>query len=241
VARRPGCYRWDGKTNLGRTAAPPKYFFNKMKKNPYPGKFIAIEGLDGAGKSTQTGATINHFNATCACQICATFEPTQFLVGGLVRGRLLNEWNCTPERLQLLFAADRADHLEKEIEPLLEKGVNVICDRYFLSSAAYGGIDCDMDWLLQLNSRFLAPDLTIYLNVAAPVCVKRMQENGRSIELFEKQETLEKVAVNYENAFKGLAGEIEVAVLDGNRPIAQVTKDIIDLLNYKIFNFKTIK
>lgn len=211
-----------------------------MKKNLYPGKFIAIEGLDGAGKSTQAGAVISHFSASCACQICATYEPTQFIVGGLVRSRLLNEWSCTPECLQLMFAADRADHLEKEIEPLLEKGVNVFCDRYFLSSVAYGSIDCDMDWLFQINSKFLAPDLTIYLDVAAPICVKRILDNGRSIELFEKQNVLEKVAVNYKKAFDMLKGEIEIAIINGDRAQEEVAKDIIDLLNFKIFNFKPI-
>ncbi len=208
-----------------------------MLKNKYPGKFIAIEGLDGAGKSTQAGAVINQFNSTCAAQICATFEPTEFLVGGLVRGRLLNEWSCTPECLQLLFAADRADHLEKEILPLLEKGVNVICDRYFLSSVAYGSIDCDMDWLMQINSRFLAPDLTVYLDLTAPVCVKRMLDNGRSIELFEKVEVLAKVAEKYKAALEKIARGMDVAIVDGDRPQEKVTADVINLINGKIFNF----
>jgi len=211
-----------------------------MKKNPYTGKLITIEGLDGAGKSTQSEMIVNHFNANCACQIRATCEPTQFVVGGLVRSRLLNEWSCTPDCLQLMFAADRADHLEKEIEPLLKRGVNIICDRYFLSSVAYGSIDTDMDWLIQINSRFLAPDLTIYLDVAAPVCVRRMRENGRSIELFEKQDVLEKVAANYKRAFDILKNEIEVAMVDGDRSSEEIAKDIIELLNFKIFNFKPI-
>jgi len=212
-----------------------------MLKNPYSGKLIAIEGLDGAGKSTQTGAVISHFNATCAAQICATFEPTEFLVGGLVRGRLLNEWSCTPECLQLLFAADRADHLEKEILPLLERGVNIICDRYFLSSAAYGSIDCEMDWLMQINSTFLAPDLTIYLDISAPACIKRMLDNGRSIELFEKEEILEKVGENYKVAFEKLKGGMDIAYVDGNRPPESITLDVVNLINEKIFNFRLPK
>ena len=212
-----------------------------MIKNKYQGKFIAIEGLDGAGKSTQAGAVIGRFNLTCAAQICATFEPTEFLVGGLVRGRLLNEWSCTPECLQLLFAADRADHLEKEILPLLERGVNVICDRYFLSSVAYGSIDCDMDWLMQINSRFLAPDLTVYIDLPASVCVKRMQDNGRSIELFEKADILERVAAEYKLAFDKIAGGMDIAIVDGNRPQEKVTADVVNLINEKIFNFKIQK
>ncbi len=209
-----------------------------MTKNQNPGKFIVFEGLDGAGKSTQAGAVINYFNANCACQICATYEPTQFLVGGLVRGRLLGEWQSGPECLQLLFAADRGDHLGKEILPLLERGVNVICDRYFLSSVAYGSIDCDMDWLIQMNRRFLAPDLIVYLDVPPDVCVERMRANGRSIELFEKVEILGKVGQNYRTAIERFKNEIDIAVVDGNRKVEDVTKNIVDLINTKIFNFK---
>jgi len=138
-----------------------------------------------------------------------------------------------------LFTADvrgrSGRSLEKEIEPLLKRGVNIICDRYFLSSVAYGSIDTDMDWLIQINSRFLAPDLTIYLDVAAPVCVRRMRENGRSIELFEKQDVLEKVAANYKRAFDILKNEIEVAMVDGDRSSEEIAKDIIEfILNFKI-------
>lgn len=211
-----------------------------MRKNNYPGKFIAIEGLDGAGKSTQARAAIGYFRANSAGQVRATCEPTQLLVGGLLRGRLLNEWNCTLECLQLLFAADRADHLEKEVEPLLKKGVNIICDRYFLSSVAYGSIECDIEWLLQINSRFLAPDLTIYLDTSAAVCVKRMRENGRSIELFEKRDILEKVGINYKNTLARLESEIKFAVVNGDQPAEAVTNDVVRLLNHKFFDFKPI-
>lgn len=207
-----------------------------MIKNPYPGKFVVLEGLDGAGKSTQAGEIIRQFRARGAGRICATFEPTQFLVGGLVRRRLLGEWQSTPECLQLLFAADRADHLEKEILPLLQKGVSVVGDRYFLSSIAYGAIDCDPDWLAQVNRNFLAPDLTIYLDVPPAVCVDRIAANGRSIELFEKTGALERVAANYRNAIARFRDEMEIVSVDGNRPLAQVAADVIELINEKIFN-----
>ncbi len=199
-----------------------------------------IEGLDGAGKSTQAGAVISHFSAHPSGAFRATYEPTHFLVGGLVRGRLLNEWICSSECLQLLFAADRADHLEKEIQPWLKKGVSIICDRYFLSSVAYGSIDCDTDWLLKINSKFLAPDLTIYLDAMPSVCIKRMLENGRSIELFEKKGVLERVAANYKKALTRLEGEIAFTVVNGDRPPEAITKDIIGLLNSNFFNYKPI-
>ena len=58
-----------------------------------------------------------------------TKEPTNNLIGGLIRGQLTHNWKSTPECLQLLFAADRAHHLDKEIIPLLEKGIPSLGDR----------------------------------------------------------------------------------------------------------------
>jgi dTMP kinase len=206
-----------------------------MIKNANPGKFIVFEGLDSAGKSTQTGELVRHFGENCVAKIRATFEPTQLLVGGLVRARLLGEWQSTPECLQLLFAADRAEHLKKEILPLLERGINVVGDRYFLSSVAYGAIDCDPEWLAQINSRFLAPDLTIFLNVPPAVCAQRIAANGRSIELFEKSDILEKVKTNYLDAIARFGKEMDIVALDGTLSVPEVAADVIKLVNGKIF------
>lgn len=180
-----------------------------MQKNPYPGKFIVLEGLDGAGKSTQAALIAGYLKGK-GFAVCQTSEPTQFLAGGLARACLLGQWQGPPECLQLLFAADRADHLMREIIPRLEGGDVVICDRYLMSSVAYGAVDIDFDWLAAINQNFLAPDLTIFLRVPAQICVKRMTDNGRSIELFEKKDLLEKVDKNYRMAIShfGAAGKI---------------------------------
>lgn len=196
-----------------------------MNKNPYPGKFIVLEGLDGAGKSTQAAIIVRDLISN-GKKAHLTQEPSQSLAGGIVRRRLLGEWSSSPECLQLLFAADRADHLEKEIIPMLKTGVNVVCDRYFLSSAAYGAVDTELDWLLQVNRRFLIPDLTIYLDVAPQVCVDRIVANGKSVELFEKVEILEKVGQNYKQAISRFAGVAKIAVLNGGLPQAEVFKNI---------------
>ncbi|MDD5415304.1 MAG: dTMP kinase, partial [Smithellaceae bacterium] len=170
-----------------------------MVKNNFPGKFIAIEGIDGAGKSTQAALMASYFYKNGA-KVCLTSEPSQFMLGGLIRARLLGEWQSSPKCLQLLFAADRAEHLEKEILPRLREGINVVSDRYFLSSIAYGAVDCDFDWLAHVNSQFLMPDLTVFLDIDAQTGAERIAANGKSIELFEKTEILEKVCQNYDAA-----------------------------------------
>jgi dTMP kinase len=193
--------------------------------NPYPGKFIALEGIDGAGKSTQAAMMAAHFYKNGAT-VCLAAEPSQFLLGGLIRSRLLGEWQSSPECLQLLFAADRAEHLEKEIMLRLKEGINVVCDRYFLSSVAYGAVDCDFDWLTHINSQFLMPDLTIYLDVEARVGAERIAANGRSIELFEKTETLEKVRKNYATAINFFGKEMAIQGIDGGRDKEAVFEDL---------------
>lgn len=121
-----------------------------MYKNPYTGKFIAFEGLDGAGSTTQAGKLTVYLKERLK-KVHLTKEPTNNLIGGLIRGQLTKEWRTGPECLQLLFTADRAHHLEKEVIPLLKQEITVITDRYFFSSVAFGslGID-DRDWLRKM-------------------------------------------------------------------------------------------
>ena len=101
-----------------------------MLKNPYSGKLIVFEGLDGSGKSTQAELLFS-FLKSKGKKVHLTSEPTRYLIGGLIKSWVTHDWQSTPECLQLLFAADRAHHLDKEIIPLLKKGITVISDRYF--------------------------------------------------------------------------------------------------------------
>lgn len=210
-----------------------------MIKNNYPGKFIVIEGLDGSGQGTQISKLAYFLNDTrqkdkfgyTGAQI--TKEPTPNLIGGLIRSQLNHDWKSSQECLQLLFCADRAHHLEKEIVPLLEKGVIVVCDRYFFSTVAYGSLDIkDRNWLLELNKNFLLPDVTILLKVSPKVCVERIYKNRYSVELFEKEELLAKVWENFDK----LSKEFEnVSVVNGERPIDQIHQEIAEIIINKLY------
>mgnify|MGYP001007353364 CR=1 FL=1 len=113
----------------------------------------------------------------------------------------------------------------------LENGAAVIADRYFLSSLAYGAVDVEMEWLAQINSRFLAPDLTIYLDVPPEVCAQRIAANGESAELFEKVEILEIVRHNYKEAMEMLKGKMKIVLVDGNQNKEEVFADVINKIN----------
>ncbi|MBI4358969.1 MAG: dTMP kinase [Candidatus Nealsonbacteria bacterium] len=180
-----------------------------MIKNPHPGRFIVFDSLDGSGQSTQAAKLSDFLREPQQKRLFGhtgvhlTKEPTPGLVGGLIRGQLSHEWKSGPECLQLLFSADRAHHLEREIIPLLERGVAVICDRYAFSALAYGSLEIkDFNWLLSLQKNFLFPDLTIFLKVPPKICVERMTQSRYELTLFEKEDLLVEVWKNYEKLAK---------------------------------------
>jgi len=193
-----------------------------MQKNSYPGKFIAFEGLDGAGSTTQAGKLCDWLNQNSKSHL--TKEPTNNLIGGLIRSQLTGDWRSTPECLQLLFSADRAYHLEKEIIPLLKKDITVITDRYFFSTIAYGAVEIkDIDWLIEINKPFIVPDLTFFIKVSPKICFDRIKRTRFHIELFEKEKILTLVWQNYENLAKKFEN---IYLIDGEKPIEDVFEEI---------------
>jgi dTMP kinase len=194
-----------------------------MIKNPFPGKFIVFEGLDGSGQSTQADLLFKYLKKE-GKKVYLTAEPTIFLIGGLIKSQLAGEWKSSPECLQLLFTADRAYHLEKEIIPLLEKGVNVICTRYVLSTLAYGSIDIeDKDWLWEINNKFIFPDETFFLKTSPIICIGRIKKERFHEELFEKEEKLTKVIENY---LEFIPRFENVHIADGEKSIEAVFEEV---------------
>ena len=209
-----------------------------MQKNPYPGKFIVFDGLDGSGISTQAAALVDYLNRPEQklryghTGVFLTKEPTSGLIGGLIRGQLSHEWKSSPECLQLLFSADRAHHLKKEIIPLLEKGIIVICDRYFFVTIAYGSLEIkDKDWLVNLSKNFLLPDIAFFLKVSPKICIERINKTRYGFTLFEEEEILERAWKNFEN----LAQEFKnISIIDGARPVQKIAKEITDIIDEKL-------
>lgn len=194
-----------------------------MIQNPYAGKFIVFEGLDGSGSTTQSDK-LHRFLRAQKQRSHLTKEPTNYLIGGLIRSWLSGDWSSSAVCLQLLFTSDRAHHLEKEIIPLLEKGVHVISDRYFLSTMAYGALEIpDKQWLVDINRHFIQPDLTILLKVSSSVCIKRMLAARHSLELFEKEQELARVWRNYLYFARELPN---IVIVDGEQSEEVVFEDI---------------
>lgn len=122
--------------------------------------------------------------------------------------------------MALLFAADRRDHLQREIEPNLAAGTTVISDRYLMSSLAYQAEEADRDWVLQLARGVPQPDLTILLDLPIELAARRRAAAGRPVERYDADSYLAKVAGNYRTLAKQ---DPKAVVLDGGCSKDEVT------------------
>jgi dTMP kinase len=135
--------------------------------------FIALEGGDGAGKSTQARLLCGWLEAL-GHTVVVTREPGGTPFGRTVRELVLHGDHVAPRAEALLFAADRAHHVETKILPALERGEVVITDRYMDSSIAYQGAgrDLGVEEVRDLNlwaTGGLVPDLTVLVDLPAEI------------------------------------------------------------------------
>lgn len=193
------------------------------------GAFIVLEGLDGAGTTTQLDRLSSVLRSE-GFKVLPTREPSDGPIGTSLRqaltGRLglpAGRGPLTAETLALLFAADRMDHLAAQVEPALERGELVLCDRYVLSSLAYQGSALPMQWVETINARARAPDLTLFVAVDASTAARRRSIRGAAQELFEADEAQRRILQQYEKALKRPAVKGRVVRIDGSQSIDDVT------------------
>lgn len=159
------------------------------------GRLIAVEGIDGAGKSTQT-AWLAEALRSAGREVVVTREPTDGPFGREIR-RLAAAGERLPAEAELeLFLRDRDEHVRTVIGPALAAGRTVVTDRYFLSTAAYQGARTgDPEAVLRrCEARFPAPDLAVLLVVDPELGLARVGRRGESLQAFEDRESLEAVA-----------------------------------------------
>jgi len=181
--------------------------------------FIIFEGIDGSGLTTQSKILKDYLEEK-GNKVFLTKEPTNSHIGRLIRKTLRGLYKMDQEALALLFAVDRSMHMDIIKKEL--KDSFVICDRYYFSNFAYQMLNVDLNHLIRINSRFLKPDLTIFLDVPAEVCKKRIDENREHIEIFENRETLERIRKNYIKIIKLFKKKgYNIVEIDGNRSIEE--------------------
>ena len=207
------------------------------------GKFLVIEGPDGAGSSTQLKLAAEYLKSRDR-RVHETKEPTNAMIGGLIRGVLNKTWDIDPYGLQLMYCADRAHHLTTEIQLSLDKGWDVLTDRYLPSTIVYGAAaiskypgysnhneDYWFNLLMKINSHFLVPDLTIILNVDPEVAISRIRASRPNTELFEVKEILRNVSENYKKFVLAYPNSI---LINANKNPDEIHNEIKDTINSRL-------
>lgn len=198
--------------------------------------FIVLEGIDGSGKSTQT-KLLKEKLAKAGHKLYTTFEPTDSPIGSLIRN-IFNRRVVTDNRaIAALFVADRLDHLLNPVNGIikkLEEGYTVICDRYYFSSYAYQSEEVSLNWLIEANSisqNLLKPDVNIYIDIDPEISMERLNKDRSSLEIFENLSNLQKVRSRYQEAFRLLEDKENIAFVDGNQSVEEISNAIFDIVS----------
>jgi len=195
-----------------------------------PGHFIVFEGLDGAWTTTQARILCERLQAK-GRTVYQAHQPSEGPVGSLIR-QILAGRGATPladgklgmvdERVMaLLFAGDRLDHLQAQLEPRLARGDDVILDRYTLSSLAYQGASVSHDFIQLANRYARKPDLTLFLYVPAATALDRVHKRGAKLERYETAQQLQAIEREYNRLVGTLASVVSI---DGTRSVDEVAE-----------------
>jgi len=201
--------------------------------------FVVFEGGDGSGTTTQLSILSNRLKSLEKPIIFPTFEPTDGKIGKLIRSALKKEIFLNPDTLAMLFSADRNEHLNGNdgILARINLGELAVSDRYVLSSLVYQGIECGDELPSLLNSRFPAPEITIFFDIAPEIAIERMK-NRDSLEIYEYGEFQEKVRQKYKSAVDDYRKNgARVEIIDSSKTIEEVADQVWSiLLGLPIFN-----
>jgi dTMP kinase len=188
------------------------------------GYLIAVEGIDGAGSTTQARLLGSHLQQI-GRKVHLTAEPSQGPIGLLLRSFLKSEFGedaGSPQMLALLFAADRLHHIHAEIDSHLSQGIDVVTDRYVLSSIVYQGMDLPTSWIETLNHYARKPDLTVLIDVKPDLATVRRTSRGGDTEIFDDPMLQSKIRERY---LKLLPKEHGI-LIDGNDAMENVSRHV---------------
>lgn len=196
-----------------------------MSLPPLPGGFlVAVEGIDGAGKTSIARALVDHLRAAGA-DVLASKEPTQGQYGAELRASA-QSGRLSPAREAELLLLDRHEHVADVIEPALARGAIVVLDRYFPSMVAYQGAEgLDPVELLRCNDFAPRPDLLLVLDIAPTDGLARIRKRGDQPNAFETEENLARCRA----IFLGLDLPHR-RIIDAAQPFERVLADCTDAL-----------
>ena len=192
--------------------------------------FFVIEGLDGSGGTTQSRLLQEWLEAS-GYPSTLTQEPSNGPIGQFIRQALSYSGTASSvgdNVFPYLFAADRRDHLDREILPTLEKGRHVVSDRYYHSSLAYQALSVGLPLVAELNAPFRAPDITFFLYLSPEVSFERVQLRGQPVERFETLDRLRSVSDAYQTVLAHCRSRGErIITIDATRSIEEIHQAIV--------------
>ena len=190
--------------------------------------FVTFEGVDGSGTTTQSELLRKHLEAS-ERDVELTREPGGTELGERVRELVLGATRISPWAEACLFAAARAELVAEVIQPALERGADVVCDRYLDSSLAYQGIarGLGLEHVLELNLhaiRGLLPDRTFLLLVDPAESARRVGSDGDRIEREDDD-----FRVRVDAAYRQLAEVFpeRIQTIDGTRPPREIAEEVL--------------
>ena len=207
--------------------------------------YIALEGIDGSGKTTQVKRLRQYFRKL-GKNVVVTSEPqNDSVVGQIIRKVLSAKIKMPPAAFQYLYSADRVINQEDVVKPALEQGKLLLSHRSFWSVIPYGVMDKGLSnyneknaqilavaqGLLSMYHQFIKPDITFYLDIPVEVAMKRLSQMDKEKEIYEKKEKLSRIIEGYKWEIKEFPKAF--LVIDGQQPEEEITRELISQIEKK--------
>jgi len=220
-----------------------------MNQPSLPGKLIAVEGLDGSGKSTQINL-VNQWLIGLGCKVYFSEWNSSAIVREATR-RGKKKQLLTPTTFSLIHATDFADRYERHILPMLKGGYIVLCDRYMYTAFARDAVrGCSPQWLRKLYGFARTPDITFYFRVPLDIALGRLVEGRTRLKYFEAgmdmgfspniQESFRIFQGLVMDTYERMADEFSFVTIDATLPIPDQQElvrhhiqSLIDLSEFK--------
>jgi dTMP kinase len=199
------------------------------------GKLIVFEGIDGTGKTTQLSLLATAL-ADRGLPVISTREPTDGKYGRKIRELYSNRESVSRQEELELFLADRREHVQEVLEPALQAGKIVLCDRYVLSTVAYqGAAGFNPEEILTRNGFAPTPDLTLLFQAAPDIGIARITgKRGESLNDFEQADALARVA----EIFASL-DQPYIHRIDATGTISAVHESVINAVEHVIQHYQS--
>jgi dTMP kinase len=213
------------------------------KPRPYTGKLIAVEGLDGSGKSTQIYLLKRWMEVQGLKVFFSEWNSSDIVKAATSKGK--KRELLSPTTFSLIHATDFADRYERQLVPLLRAGYIVLCDRYFFTAFARDTVrGCPPEWVRGNYSFAALPDITFFFKANLEVSLQRILQNRPQLKYFEAGMDMRLSTDPYESfrIFQGrileqylaMSTEFNFMVMDANQPIEPQQAVMRDLVSSRI-------